>query len=252
MHKEKFEIPMPDGETIQKQVKLIVSQGVQPKVSFYSFLREMMSQVGWRHLFSDRLELGLIFIIALSINSLLFLLPANVDVQAIYGAIFLISPLVFLSLSIYAFVNKTENATYEVEMACKYNVYQIVAFRMLVFSIISIVTNTIAVSLVAMHFPNVEFLRAYMISTTSLFLFSVLFLYALMGRHSRKYVIGIVSLWLIANLSVQVVDASFYSAFLTKTPLVVYALVNLGCLYGFGKSIKKLVHFKQMEGVLFR
>ncbi|QTD41264.1 hypothetical protein [Sporosarcina sp. Te-1] len=252
MHKEKFEIPMPDDETIQKQVKLIVSQGVQPKVSFYSFLREMMSQVGWRHLFSDRLELGLIFFLALSINSLLFLLPADLDVQAIYGAVFLISPLVFLSLSIYAFVNKTENATYEVEMACKYNVYQIVAFRMLVFSIIAIVTNTIVVSLVVMHFPTVEFLRAYMISTTSLFLFSVLFLYALMGRHSRKYVIGMVSLWLAANLSVQIVDANFYSAFLIKTPLVVYAIVNSGCLYGFGKSIKRFAQFKQMEGVLFR
>src|SRR5699024_12450730 len=96
------------------------------------------------------------------------------------------------------------------EMTCKYNVYQVIAFRMLVFSIISIVFNTFTIAWMSLIYADMQFIRALMISITALFIFSVLFLYVLMKKRSTVIVIMTICGWTLGNLFLRAADRNLY------------------------------------------
>ncbi|MBE1554988.1 hypothetical protein [Sporosarcina limicola] len=248
MDREKLYIPMPNEQMIHAQIEQIVASGMKQKQSFPSYLKSMVQQVGMRHLFSDRMELSFILITAIALLSGLLLMPEQIQTDKVYAFVFLVSPLLFLVFSIYSFANKTRNDTFEVEMACKYNVYQITAFRMLVFSVVSVVVNTLAIALIVMVSEDILFIRAFMISNTALFIFSILFLYALMKRRSTVIVAATIVGWTFGNLLLRFADNRLYSDILVDMPLVVYAVVLIGSLYLYMNYVKKLIHFKQTEG----
>lgn len=250
MKKDKLHIPMPDDKTIDRQISQIVSRGLVKRESFSSYLQSMVQQVGWRHLFSDRLELSFIGMIAIGLYSLFLITPIHGDVQSLYAYIFLLSPILFLAFSIYTYMNKTQNATYDVEMACKYNVYQVVAFRMLAFSISTMVLNTVAIAFIAMKYEEIQFGRAFMISGTSLFLFSIILSIALMNRRTKGIVIVTITVWLLGNNILRAVNNEFYNGMLLHMPVFIYAIALLGCLIMYMNYLKKLIIFKQTEGVL--
>ncbi len=241
---------MPDERTIQLQIDQIVAAGVQQQQSFPSYLKSMVQQVGFKHLFADRLVLVYITCTALIAYMMIFLLaaPERLDVQELYGFIFLLSPILFVSFSAYTYANKVQNATFEIEMSCKFNVYQIIAFRMLVFSAISIVVNTITIVLLVFLFEDMQFIRAFMISITALFTFSILFLYGMMKRRSTVAAATILVGWIVGNLLLRFSNYTMYTQMLITLPLFVYGLVLIGSLYIYLKYLGKLIHFKQTEG----
>jgi len=249
MDRKKFTIPLPDEHIIQSQIERIVSSGVTQKKTFPAYLKSMVQQVGIRNLFSDRLELGFILFSALALLSVLLVKQEPIKPERMYAYIFLLSPIVFLAFSIYSYMSKAQNATYEVEMACKYNVYQVIAFRMLAFSIVSIVFNTIAIAFLSVIYEDIQFIRALMISITGLFIFSILFLYALMKRRSTIIVVTTIVGWILGNLLLRMTDHNLYGDLLLQLPITVYALVLMSCLYVYIKYVNKLIHFKQTEGV---
>ena len=249
MNKERFKVPDLDEQTIRIQIDKIISIGVKPKQSFPSYLKSMMQQVGLRHIFSDRLEITFITLLVTMMIGWMVFLPYYSEIHDMYGYIFLLSPILFLVLSIFTYVRKTQNHTYDVEMACKYNVYQIIAFRMLVFSVFSIVLNTIAVAILAIQYEEIQFMRAFLLSTTALFLFSILLLFALMKRRTTAIVVSTVIGWTIGNLVLQSANVQLYNDLLMKTPNVVYAVVLLAIVLMYLRHVKNLIHFRQTEGV---
>ena len=250
MDKEKFTILIPDDHVRREQIEQIVRSGVKQKKSFSAYLKSMLQQVGMRHLFSDRLGLGFILLTTITLLSFLLVGLEPMPIDRLYAYIFLMSPLLFLTFSIYTYMNKAQNDTYEVEMACKYNVYQVIAFRMLAFSIVSIVLNTIAIAFIAMAYEDIQFIRALMISITSLFIFSIIFLYALMKSCSTIIVATTVVGWTAGNLLLNLAGNKLYSDILFQMPIFVYAIVLASCLYVYLKYVNKLIDFKQPEGVL--
>ncbi len=235
--------------TMERQISQIVSRGLVKRETFPSYLRSMVQQVGWRHLFSDRLELGFIASIAIGLYSLFLIMSFQVEIQDLYASIFLLSPILFLAFSIYTYMNKTQNATYDVEMACKYNVYQVIAFRMLAFSVSTMILNTLAIAFIAMKFEEIHFMRAFMLSGTSLFLFSIILLVALMNRRTKGIVTVTITGWILSNTILNSVNNEFYNGVLLHVPVIVYAVVLLGCLIIYMSYLKKLIVFKQAEGV---
>lgn len=250
MDKEKFTIPLPEEHEIQNQIDQIISSSIKQKPTFSAYLKSMARQVGMRYLFVDWWVLGLILFIVLTLLGSFLLVQEPVLTERFYALIFIMSPILFLAFSIYTYVNKARNATYEVEMACKYNVYQVIAFRMLAFSTVSIIINTISIACLTLIYEDIQFIRALMISITALFIFSILFLYALMKRRSIAIVVTTIGGWALGNLFLRTADNKLYGEILIQIPLFVYAIVLLGCLYMYMKFVKKLIHFKQPEGVL--
>lgn len=249
MNKQKFSIPMPDDRTIESEIQQIVSAAGKQRESFLSHLQALYRQVGFGTLFSDRAELSFLLFTAVALISLIFSGPKPDQLQAyeMYSFIFLSSPVLFLVLSVYTYANKIRNATYEVEMACKYNVYQVIAFRMLAFSVVSILVNTAMIFFIITVCKDIQFIRAFMISVTALFAYSILFLYLMMKRRSAVVAALLVAGWIVGNLTLQYAGNRLYIGMLLHLPLYVYAIVLLTALYGYLKHLNKLLQYKPAE-----
>lgn len=250
MREEKFRIPMPDEHEIDKSVRFIVLQGLVKKETMASAMRSIVQQVGWRHLFKDRLELFLIlFGVVSGLYSLFHLTPFSSNVENLYAAIFVLSPVLFLAFSIFSYTAKTQTDMYDVEMACKFNAYQVIAIRMLAFSVMTMVVNTVLIAVMVNRYEQLHFGHAVLLSGTSLFLFSFLLTFALQARRTKGIVMAAIAFWLAGNILTRLVNEVLYNELLLNLPLVVYAACLIGFIICYMNYLNKLIKFKQPEGV---
>ena len=129
-------------------------------------------------------------------------------------------------------------------MACKYNVYQVVAFRMLAFSVVSILVNTVAIAIVATVYEDIQFTRAFTISITALFTFSIIFLYRLDETAFETVVAVTMAVgWMFGNLLLSYVDNEFYFNFLLTYH---YSFMHLF----FGSLLYLFEKFEKINSIL--
>ncbi|CAH0118662.1 hypothetical protein PAE9249_01154 [Paenibacillus sp. CECT 9249] len=250
MDKEKFRVPMPDERTIQAEIQNIVSAAAtrQAKESFLEYLQALYRHIGIRHIFSDRSELAFILMIAFTLLGFAHFGPKPDRAHDVYSFLFVISPILFLACSIFTYFNKMMHRTYEVEMACKFNVYQATAFRMLAFSVVSVLVNTIGILFIVNGYPEIHFLRAFMISITALFVFSILFLYVMIRRCSVPALLATVAAWIAGNVILRFAGNMLYFDILLGLPLIVYAIVLAISLYCYLRYINKLIRLNHAKG----
>lgn len=250
MSKQKFQVPLPDEQTMQSQIRQIVEMSMEGKVSFLPFLKFMYQQIGMKHLFRDHsVHIFSLFTVG-TIASAFFLKPASSQVQLLdlYGYIFLISPILFFTLSFYTYANKKVNYTFEVEMVCKYNVYQVIVFRMLLFSVMAILFNTLMITSMSLIYEEIHFFRAFMISNTGLFTFSVLFLFAMLKNRSTVVAMTIMIGWIFGHLFFISMENQLYRDVLVTLPLFVYAFVLSGAFYGYLRVLHRFIYVQHTEG----
>lgn len=253
MSKHRVEIDFPDEIIIESQIQKIVSEGIIPRESFYRYLKNMYRKIGLRHIFHDATEIAFTFFITISI--LVFLVMGATEGSGLpdgsmYSFIFITSPLLYLAMALVSFVSTRLNGTYDLEMTCKYNIYQLAAFRMLIFSITSIIANTLMICFVTIIYQQMDFLTALMISTTSLFIFSTMFLYGMMIRNisiTKHFTVGG---WILINILLIIYSREFYNRLLINIPVYVYLIVIIGCIYAYIKNLKKLIFSRDLGGVI--
>ena len=234
-----MKVNMPNEKEIKSEIDFIVTQGLGKRESFYSCLKNMYRQIGIRYLFRDELEI--IFTILL-VSSILFsvIIDRNIyfseNIKAIYAYLFTVSPILYLSMSILNLIIAKQNKTYEVEMTCKYNIYQISAFRMLVFSIICILFNSFFVYAATCFYEDINYLKAFVISIASLFLFSTIFLFALAKVKNRSIKYFITLGWIGFNLILFILKVDFYIQLLNKVSIYTWTIVAIGSLIIYVKK----------------
>ncbi|WP_078555176.1 hypothetical protein [Bacillus alkalicellulosilyticus] len=253
MKKQHFEIEFPDDKVIDEQVQLIVSKGLQPNQSFFASLKGMYYQIGMKYLFHDATEI--IFMVLISIAILIFI---GIDIGqslnqngVVYSIIFILSPILYLVMVSTSYFNTKQNQTLEIEMTCKYNISQVAAFRMFIFSMMSILGNLFFILIIAFVNPAINVILAFMISTTSLFLFSTLFLYVITKVKTKKvnYIFGIS--WILLNLLLYKFSFEFYHLFLKNLPIYVYGIITIICTLLYANHLNKLLSFKNNERVMY-
>lgn len=253
MKKDKLYIDMPDEITIQNEINSILEKGIKKEEPFYLYMKNMYGKIGVKYLFHDAGEI--IFTVTL-ILTLLILAAANitseinVKSESLYVFIMIVSPILYLVMSLLAFVIAKDRGTYEIMMTCKYNLYELAAFRMFVFSIICILSNVVLICTITARYDEINFWRAFVISVTSLFLFSTTFLYIMFitGRKFVKYIVIIG--WIFINFALSIFNKNIYIELLTSMPIFVYLIVTAFCIYTYLKKLKKLINFSNMKGVI--
>ncbi|MGK0468760.1 hypothetical protein [Clostridium sp.] len=253
MDKHEPYIDFPDDNTINSQINTIIAKGLKPQQSFNSYIKNMYKQIGIKNLFHDVTELVFAVLIVLSILVFIAIssnISMNVNNGGIYSFIFMFSPVLYFAISLVSFINTKQKDTYDIEMTCKYNVYQLAAFRMLVFSVFCIIFNVSVLYLLAAIYKQINFLQAFMISVTSLFLFSTIFLYIIFKMHSTFTVYFAICTWVIINLGVSTFSKEIYNMFLNKIPIYVYLIVTFAFLCAYIYNLKKLITFKNTQGVI--
>lgn len=240
----KLNIDMPKDLEIKDQINYIVEKGVKKKESFYSHIRNMYKSIGFKNLFHDLSELIFIGLLCIAILTILVISVWNnmyLKEESIYAFIFIISPLFYLITSVFSFINMRENNTYEIEMVCKYNVYQISSLRMLVFSSIATLINMVIILII--H-SKIEIIKGFMISITSLFLFSIIFLYSMTKIKKIRMKYMVIFVWVILNIVLSVLDINKYNNILSNIPMSVYIIVSIGCICLYVKKIRYLLQYR--------
>lgn len=248
MNKDKLE---PRFDFIDSEIETIVQRGVKPRVSFLGHIKDMYSQLGVRNIFHDMSEIIFIVLIGIVFFTLALVVTINdnsVTIQQIYSFIFVVSPLLYLSISLFSFFNTIQKKTFEIEMTCKYNIYQISALRMLIFSIVSILINTIILFIFFYSSKEIDVLRVLIISISSLFLFSSIFLYAIVNISASLTKYFITLGWISANIILNTYKIDFYNKLLMEVPMFVHILITMICTAVYLKNLKRLINFKNIKG----
>lgn len=246
-------IDMPSEREIKVEIDNILAEGLRKRESFYFYLKNIYRQIGIRYLFHDGLEI--IFIILL-ISSILFSVIKGSsayymeNIEGIYVYLFTVSPILYLTMSVFSFINAKQNKTYEIEMVCKYNIYQIAAFRMLVFSIICILFNFFFVYVISYMYQEVDILKAFIISIASLFLFSTIFLFTTNRFRNKITRYFIILGWIIFNLALHSLKVGIYIQFISNISIYIWFIVTIGSMYIYIKNLKRLIVFENEGGMI--
>lgn len=239
------DIDYPNESEMRLHIASIVDEALPVTPSFSSEVGKMYRQLGFRHLFRDLTEI--VFVLVLGLGILVFMalfVLSNANTDGIYAFIFIVSPLLYLAIAIIFFADLRRRDTYQVEMSCRYNVYQLASLRMLTFAAVSLVVNIGFVCWIAISSQQVELLRGVLLSVSSLFLFAAAFLYGqLRGRTAvRRY--GLIALWPLLNVGLWIVEPHGYLSLLSGIPLYAYAvLIVLGAAV-YVSQTRRLLHFK--------
>lgn len=252
MEKKPFRIEFPDEQEMKKEVHKIVEIGLKRKVTFSMYLKKMYQQIGLRYLFRDMTEIIFVLVLFLSVVAF-FLVNASYHLsrepEKLYSYLFIVSPMLYFLISSIFFVNGKKRATFAVEMTCKYNVYQLAAFRMLIFSVFSMIVNALCIGILAL-LHEVDIIFALMISASSLFLFSALFLYVLLKVRTKTTLYTVTSAWVAGNVILIIYSSELYHYLLSHIPIYLYFFLVAGFFYIYINNLKKLITYKNTEGVI--
>ncbi|MBO0993885.1 hypothetical protein [Bacillus sp. SD088] len=251
MPKEKLSIPYPDQLKMKSEVARIVQVGVKPHQSFLSYIVHLYKNIGWKYLFTNQRDGALItFSVMVLLIGLFSSMAETAQTEAdIFPILFVASPLLYMALSFYDFLHKRHHATFEVEMVTKYNLYQVAAFKMLLFSVLSILVNTMSILIVSFIYEEIHFFKAFLVSTTALFLFSIIFLAIIMKKQTGVRATMTIIGWGAVNILLDLLPNQLYSYFLLQLPIFVYGLVLGFSVVIYFRFLNKLVRRKPAEGV---
>lgn len=231
-----------------EEIDSIVSKGVKPKISFISYLSNSFREIGFRNIFHDKTELAIIFLIGIAML-LTFMVNFNdSNIKGLYKLTFVASPIFYLVAVLFSFYNSKEKGAFDIEMTCKYNLYQLSAIRMFIFSLACIIVNTISVIITWLVGRQVDVIRMIVISITGVFLFSIIFLYSLL---KLKFTISkylVVSAWIGINLFLSNSNNEAYQEFLIKAPLLIHLIISSICIVLYIKNLNKLINYRHKKG----
>ncbi|MCM3759951.1 hypothetical protein M3212_04010 [Alkalihalobacillus oceani] len=251
MKRDKFEIDYPAEQEIKAEIQTIVAAGLEEKDSFYKHLLKLYQQVGFKHLFHNRTELLFLFFTAIALLAFVAISGQSSMLQTdgqLYSFLFITSPLLYILSCLLSFLRVYEHQTYEVEMVCKWSFYDLTAFKMLMFSFVSLLGNAVIIGIVA-PFTGINPLFALLISAVALFLFSSFSLYVVYFLRSRLTKYGFAAGWVVMNLLLAGYSAEFYQLFLSRVPVVIYLLLCVASAGMYVASLKKMIGRKR-EGVM--
>jgi hypothetical protein len=248
MNKEKFKVDFPSDEDIARQIDLIVKKGLPKKETFFKQVYTMYRQLGFQFLFPNSIE-----IVFISILIVTFLFIAGLHARdyfeaepgSVYTFIFVTSPLLYLTICSFSLYRTWDNRTYELEMTCKYDLFQLTAVRMLAFSILCFAVNTVFIIVMVNVYHHVLFVKAFLISTTGLFLFSTLTLFVLMNNQSKIIKISLLVGWTAVNLLAFIWSKNFYLLVLNNISISVYVVINVSLVVLYIKHLQKMMQFRK-------
>lgn len=246
----KIEYPAPEEQ--RAAVRQITKTGMADRRSLLSDFWEMYRSLGLRVIFHDMADVVFLSVMAVSFAFYLlagYLKSASPSRSDVYTVLFTAAPTLYLLLCLLGFWKERMSDTYDVKMSCKFTVCHLTAFRMLLFSCACILFNLALVAAFCAAGFVADFWQTFLVTASSLFLFSVLLLWSLF--HGRGLVAPTLTAaaWLPANLLVFALFPDGYERFLQTVPLYLHMAVTivLACLYLAG--LKRLIS-QQRERIL--
>lgn len=252
MKDEKWTVDYPDEQTMKSEIQFIVSSGLVKPKRFHEYLLEMYRQLGFRYLFRDATEIifTMLMASAVMVFGLFHVMDGAMEADRLYSYLFVMSPILYMLVAVLFLVNLRSRDTFAVEMTCKYHVFQLAAFRMLVFSVLAILLNIASILILFLFYQSFSIVEALLISISSLGVFSTAFLYIIQKVKSRVADYAAVAGWVLANGALAYFSGEWYLAALSQVPVYVYIVVSVACLFLYVQRLKFFITLRNVEEVL--
>lgn len=250
----KKEADFPSLGEINVEINEILDRGLKKKKGFFPYIISSIKELGLKNIFHDKSELIFISIVSLILFGIiggyiaLEFIHVNTYLYRIYGYIFIASPIMYVIISLFSFINTRLKGTYEIEATCKYNMYNLAIIRMFIFSIVGILLNSLLIAIIYFIFNKFSLIRAYAVSITSLFLFSTIFILLIVYLkgpiHKYLVIIG----WILVNLILMVNKSQLYMNFIIYGPVYIHFIITIICVIIYLKALKKLIYVRKEKG----
>lgn len=229
----------------ENSIKYIVEQGVVTPKSHFENLKEKMNVCNVKVAFSGISDC---IFLSLVISIILWLLFIEIDTKFIRSGVYLLSPIIYIiTYSLVVLKEMTLNL-YEMKMVCRYNLQLLTTFRMLYFSIINLILNSVMLFFMqGIGMKNVIFWKLLGISFSSTFIYGILMILFRLktGTIISQWICSAV--WILVNLAlIRICGDGFENFFMN---LQGYIIVITLCISCFGYLIMLLVNAsKRIEG----
>ncbi|KGR84483.1 hypothetical protein [Lysinibacillus odysseyi] len=243
----KFEAKLPEEAEIERQIAIIVSKGLSRKQSMWEVMRKIWREFPKRQLLFERGELLFTsLLLAVVASLLLYTIEAPRDTTDSWTAmLFLISPFLFLALTGFSTIRKQLEGTLELEMTMKYSVYQILAIRMLFYSITASIAHVCCI-VIAAQFISMDVFKMISAALTGLFLFAAGLLYVLRGKRPLLHTIIYSISWFAGNFVLFSQAKLVYIQVVLQLPNALYIMMICAAISLFLFGLQQF--FKKQQG----
>lgn len=107
------------------ELESIINCGIKSKSSFLSYLYNSYKYLGIKNIFHDIKELIFVVLMVILFYFFSMCISINENIDSLYKLTFTISPIFYLVTTIFSYLNSKQNGVFQLEMTCKYNLYQL-------------------------------------------------------------------------------------------------------------------------------
>ena len=244
-----MKIEYPTNEQIEKSVGIICNEGMEKRDTIFSFLKNMTLNLGIKNIFYGVYDVMLIsLLVTCAVYSLFFFSINNLPnaEEKIYLFSFTFAPFMFALLFFFNFAKERTSDTFIIKMTCKYSFLHLLAYRMFVFSLLSVVANSLYILVLFSDF-KVSVVTIISLSLSALFVYSLLLIAMLIKFSTVKPVIAFSVLWIAADILLYVYLKDFLMGFLKSIPLFVWMIIVAGAAILYFTSLPKLISKRRNE-----
>ena len=225
-----MKIPYPSEDRIQSSIQRICEQApLSKRPTLLSFLRDMARNLGFRQIFAGTWDVmlisGLTFCVVGLVSAMDLRTSAN-QTQSATVFLFAFSPVFLFLIFTLSLWKEVEGSAYPIKMTCFYTARHLMAFRVfcvtcLSFAAVGFYTLFLGAIL---KLPSLPLLC---VSLSSLFLYSLLQIQAVLSVRSNLAACGMLAAWVFGNCAASRLFPGFYWALLQAVPFAAWLLMDL-------------------------
>lgn len=225
-----MKIPYPSEDQIQSSIQRICDQApLGQRHTLLSFLRDMSRNLGFRQIFAGTWDVMLISSLIFCVVGVVSAMDLRTSTdQARHATVFLFafSPVFLFLLFSLSLWKEVEGPAYPIKMTCFYTARHLMAFRVfcvtcLSFGAVGFYTLFLGAIL---KLPSLPLLC---VSLSSLFLYSLLQIQAVLSLRSNLAACGMLAAWVFGNCAASRLFPGFYWALLQALPFGAWLLMDL-------------------------
>lgn len=169
------------------------------------------------------------------------------DEKFIFCVLFGISPFVYMATYLLTSWKEYQQQMYEMKMVCLYSLYQVIALRMLYFSVLNLILNSAILAIIKeFHIMKIDFWRMLGISFSSIFIYGIIILsFKFKGKRWLSYTAP-PFLWIAFNAVIYTLWSKHIervimnmSSWILYSITVILSLIYLVSLYIYVMTEKK-------------
>lgn len=220
-------IDYPGELQIKQSICEICDKGIKKPDTCFSFIKNMTKNFGFEKIFHGvYCVIFICFLVMAVIYSILSYLMGsmpNAD-NIVYLSAFLTSPLLFSILFFLSYVKEKSSDIFLIKMTCKYTFFHLMAYRMFIFSLLSVITNSFYIIFLAVKL-NISVISVLSISMSALFVYSACLVIFLIRFSSIKAPILLSVLWCLIHLLFFVFQTGYFITILKAVPVIVWGII---------------------------